>query len=121
MRGLTICLKKMITKKKVKEILRLKFAQTINKIMPFTFSKKNPIIFLPLKCLSEVMLLWHLYNTFIWYCWYPSTCELILRIHHRCINCSEQEPCLSFWKMRQSTFVGFFHCDIHYPVLHIQF
>ena len=52
MHGLTICVKSMKIKNKVKDIVRLKFAQTSNKIIKLASSKYPPIKFLPLKCLT---------------------------------------------------------------------
>ena len=111
----------MIINKKGKDIVILKFSKTSNKIMQLTFDNKYPIVFTPLKCLTEVMLHCYLYITFIWECWCPIPWEFILRIRHIFIDWSEQVPHRCFWKIPQSGFIGFGYCKMIYPVLYRHF
>ena len=95
--------------------------KVLTNIMQLTITNEFPIKISPLKYLTEVMLHWHLYITVIWYCWFPRPCEFIMRIHHRWLDCYERTLRRHFWKIFQSLFVGFFHCDTPFPFLYYQF
>ena len=94
----------------------LNFSRTSLKINELTFTNCFHIELIPLNCLTEVMIQWNQHFTVIWdYCC-PSWYKSIIRIHQRCLNCSECAPRFHLRKIRRSLFVGFGHCDIPYPI-----
>ena len=99
----------------------LKLALMSKKIIKLTFDNCFPINFLPLKCLTEVMLHWHLQLTFIWNCWWHIPRQFILSLHHRYLDRSEWATHFRLQKICQILFVVFSHCVISYPVLYCHF
>ena len=85
--------------------MRIKFSQTNNTIIKLTYAKFPPIKLLPHKYITEFMIHWQLYFTFIRDYWCPSHCEFILKLHHMCLDWYERAPRLCLQIMIQSIFV----------------